>query len=66
MPKTVLCETLLRTMRGIKIFQNQSYREISPKYVRKSYAGTPCKNQLINENVWEIHRIYQIFETNLY
>ena len=28
--KTVLCETLLRTMRGIEIFQNQSYREISP------------------------------------
>ena len=30
MPKTVLCETLLCTMRGIEIFQNQSYREISP------------------------------------
>ena len=30
MAKSVLCETLLRTMRGIKIFQNQSYREISP------------------------------------
>ena len=28
--KSVLCETLLRTMRGIEIFQNQSYREISP------------------------------------
>ena len=28
--KTVLCETLLRTMKGIEIFQNQSYREISP------------------------------------
>ena len=30
LPKTVLCETLLCTMRGIEIFQNQSYREISP------------------------------------
>ena len=28
--KIVLCETLLRTMRGIEIFQNQSYREFSP------------------------------------
>ena len=28
--KSVLCETLLHTMRGIEIFQNQSYREISP------------------------------------
>ena len=32
MPKTVLCETLLCTMRGIEIFQNQSYREISPMW----------------------------------
>ena len=32
MPKTVLCETLLSNMRGIEIFQNQSYREISPMW----------------------------------
>ena len=32
LPKTVLCETLLCTMRGIEIFQNQSYREISPMW----------------------------------
>ena len=31
-PKTVLCETLFCTMRGIEIFQNQSYREISPMW----------------------------------
>ena len=29
MPKTALCETLLCTIRGIEIFQNQSYWEIS-------------------------------------
>ena len=28
--KTVLCETLLHTMRGIEIFQKPPYREISP------------------------------------
>ena len=28
--KKVLCETLLRTMRGNGIFHKESYREISP------------------------------------
>ena len=54
--KTVLCETLLRTMRGIEIFQNQSYREISPMW-GSLMRGLPVS--LFRHKIFMVYKMFQ-------